>query len=274
MIPRGDITKWQTAAPWAATAQVEQDLILCRAVVDIFSDPFLATHVAFRGGTALHKLFLHPPARYSEDIDLVQVRPGPIGDIVNALHVRLDPWLGKPQWKAKEGRFVLYYRFDSETPPIIPMRVKIEINTREHFSAFGTFSVPFRVDNPWYQGETRVLTYALEELLGTKFRALYQRKKGRDLFDLWLASHRALVDPSRVVEAFLKYVEHDEVRVSRAEFEANLTEKVSDPVFRGDIGPLLAPGLQYSIDQAAMEIMSALVSLLPGDPWKGGGPEK
>ncbi len=32
---------------------------------------------AFRDGTALHKLYLSPAVRYSEDIDPVQVEPGP-----------------------------------------------------------------------------------------------------------------------------------------------------------------------------------------------------
>ena len=36
----------------------------------------------------------------------------------------------------------------------------------------------------WFTGAAKVLTYDLDELLGTKLRALYQRKKGRDLFDL------------------------------------------------------------------------------------------
>lgn len=38
--------------------------------------------------------------------------------------------------------------------------------------------------SPWFHGEALLLTYCAEELLGTKMRALYQRKKGRDLFDL------------------------------------------------------------------------------------------
>src|SRR5262249_54076501 len=79
MIPRAAITAWRAFAPWLTDAQVEQDLVLSRAIVEIFSDPTLASSLVFRGGTALHKMFLTPPARYSEDIDLVQAAPGPIG---------------------------------------------------------------------------------------------------------------------------------------------------------------------------------------------------
>jgi hypothetical protein len=107
----------------------------------VFSEPLLSGHLAFRGGTALHKLYLTPPARYSEDIDLVQVEGGSIGDIMTALHQRLDPWLGAPKRKQSEGRMMMIYRFDSEIPPITPLRLKVEVNTREHFSVFG-FEVP------------------------------------------------------------------------------------------------------------------------------------
>jgi len=47
-----------------------------------------------------------------------------------------------------------------------------------------------------------ISTYELDGLLGTKPRALYQRKKGRDLFDLAVALAQDVVDPDRVVEAF------------------------------------------------------------------------
>lgn len=82
MIPRAHITAWRAHAPWSTDAQIEQDLIISRAIVEVFSDPLLSGSLAFRGGTALHKLYLTPPARYSEDIDLVQVEGGPIGDIM------------------------------------------------------------------------------------------------------------------------------------------------------------------------------------------------
>lgn len=70
MIDRSSIMAWNEHAPWTDPAMVEQDLIICRALVDIFSDPFLQKELAFRGGTALHKLYLQPQPRYSEDIDL------------------------------------------------------------------------------------------------------------------------------------------------------------------------------------------------------------
>lgn len=113
MIPRANITAWRKAAPWPDNTQVEQDLVLSRALVELFRRPAFAEGAVFRGGTALHKLFFDPPGRYSEDIDLVQRTAGPIGPLVNEIRAALDPWLGKPKRKAGQGRFALYYRFET-----------------------------------------------------------------------------------------------------------------------------------------------------------------
>ena len=97
MIPQAHITAWRATAPWADDAQVEQDLVLSRAVVEIFADSDLAGALVLRGGTALNKLFIQPPSRYSQDIDLVQAKSGAIGDVLNAIRRCLDPWLGRPK---------------------------------------------------------------------------------------------------------------------------------------------------------------------------------
>ena len=94
MIPSDFVTEWRSNAPWVENAQVEQDLVISKALVEIFSHPVLHEALAFRGGTALYKLHLSPAARYSEDIDLVQVKAEPAGPIMDALHEVLDPWLG------------------------------------------------------------------------------------------------------------------------------------------------------------------------------------
>jgi len=117
VIPRADIVAWRQVAPWADDAMVEQDLVLSRALVDVFSGARLARAVALRGGTALHKLMLDSPGRYSEDIDLVQTEAGPIGSVLDAIRARLDPWLGAPTRDHAASSVTLLYRFDSEIPP-------------------------------------------------------------------------------------------------------------------------------------------------------------
>ena len=269
MIPLDFITEWRRQAPWVQDSQVEQDLIIGRIIVTLFRDEVAGTALAFRGGTALHRLHLAPPARYSDDIDLVQVDAGPIGPILKAIREVLDPWLGSPQWTQKESTVTLIYRVQSEGPQSLPIRLKIEINSREHFSVLGFAKRPFAVDSRWFSGSTSILTYPLDELVGTKMRALYQRKKGRDLFDLWLAQDRATVDADRVVKCFRRYMDHSMLKVSRAEFERNLDEKLSDGRFHEDIAPLLAPDCEWDVSDAGRYVRDELLTRLPGSPWKG-----
>jgi predicted nucleotidyltransferase component of viral defense system len=270
VIPEAFITAWRINAPWSQDASVEQDLVISRALVEMFRLPVVASNLAFRGGTALYELYLLPAARYSEDIDLVQVRPGPIGEALDAVRGVLDPWLGTPTRQFKEGRVNLAYRFHSEATPPLRLRLKVEINTREHFSALGLTSVPYRVSNPWFDGEATLTTFTVDELLGTKLRALYQRKKGRDLFDLWHALERGVADPTTVLDCFQRYMSEGGHRVSRAQFEANLAAKRTDLSFRADISPLLRAGIDWDFDRAMDTVLERLVANLPGNRWKGG----
>ncbi len=269
MIPRDYITEWRAEAPWIQDFQVEQDLVISRALVNIFSHPHLREAVALRGGTALYKLYLKPAARYSEDIDLVQITAEPAGPTLEALREVLDPWLGKPKWKQTESRVTCFYRFDSEDSPPISLRLKVEINSREHFAVYRFTRAPFAVSSRWFEGSCEVSSYELDELLGTKLRALYQRKKGRDLFDLATALQIAVTDPERIIASFLEYMNRSGHRVTRAQFERNLAEKLRDAQFTADIGPLLSQGYSWKLETAAEQVSETLVQLLPGDPWEG-----
>ncbi len=267
MIPKAYITEWRTQAPWAADAWVEQDLVITRALVAIFGHAELAKQLAFRGGTALHKLHIRPAARYSEDIDLVQLQP--IGPTLDALQDVLNPWLGKPKRLQKEGRVNLLYRFDSEDASPIPLRLKIETNTREHFAVAGVVAHRLEVQNRWFSGAADVSTFAVEELLGTKLRALYQRKKGRDLFDLAVALEQLQLDHEALLGHFRRYLAAEQATVSRAQFEANMYLKGKDAAFRGDIAPLLRPGVSWDFDAALALVSELLIARLPGDAWRG-----
>jgi predicted nucleotidyltransferase component of viral defense system len=269
MIPKDHITAWRAQAPWRLDAQVEQDLVISRAIVDLFSVPEVADSLVFRGGTALYKIYLTPPTRYSEDIDLVQVRAEPIGETLDRARAVLDPWLGEPRCVFHEGRVNLVYRFESEDSPPLRLKLKIEINTREHFTELGVERVPFEVANPWFNGAADVSIYAIDELLCTKLRALYQRKKGRDLFDVWYALDLGRIDPATLLACFDRYMTEDRRTVTRAQFEANLAQKRRQPDFRDDVGPLLRPGFSWDFEVAMDAVLANFVARLAGDPWKG-----
>lgn len=161
MIPAAYVTDWRRRAPWSTDAQVEQDLVLCRAVVELFTSEELEGLLALRGGTALQKLVFNPPGRYSEDIDLVQVKSGTRGAIMDALPRVLQPWLGKSKYKQSTERLTYLFRFESEIEPIVPLRLKVEIDMIENFSVLGYEKRTFEVDSPWYSGSAELLTYTL-----------------------------------------------------------------------------------------------------------------
>jgi hypothetical protein len=97
---------------------------------------------------------------------------------MEALREILDPWLGKPQWKQTEGRVTFVYRFNSEDKPPISLRLKVEINTREHFVVYGFKQIPFRVSSRWFEGSCDIHGYELDELQGTKLRVPAQAEAG------------------------------------------------------------------------------------------------
>lgn len=262
MIPQSSIDYWRSKSPWSSDLQVEQDLVLSRAVVEIFADDELRELVAMRGGTVLNKFHFAGGSRYSEDIDLVKVLAGKGGPLLDAIRKKLDPWLGVPKREIKERGMNLVYRFKSEAEQI-PMRLKIEINTVEQFSVMGYSDIPFEVDSSWFAGQAVVKTFSLEELMGTKVRALYQRKKGRDLFDLWYALEFCSCNPEGTVECFLEYMSRGGFKVRRSEYDLNLQNKETDKVFIEDIRALLRPGIDYEIGPAFKIVRERIISLLP-----------
>ena len=159
-------------------------------------------------------------------------------------------------------------RRDPSRPPVLGDSQGAAPMVREHFTVFGRKTIRFVVDSRWFQGSTKIVTYELEELLGTKLRALYQRKKGRDLFDLAAALEATTVNPARVVEAFTAYMKNEGKHVTRALFERNLSEKRKSTQFSADITPLLASGYTWDKDGAVETVSTRMIALLPGAPWK------
>ena len=262
MIQRAFITQWGTVVPWSSPRLVEQDLIICRALVSIYSDPFLKEHLAFRGGTALHKLYLEPQPRYSEDIDLVQVNAEPIKETIDHLREVLS-WLGEPVVKQKKHNNTLVFRVQPTDVGAGEIHLKVEINCKEHFSVFPMVLVPFSVKNDWFSGQCEVLTYELDELVGTKVRALYQRLKGRDLFDVYTALITGKLDIERVMTAYDRYLRFVASHApTYKEFVLNMDEKMQNPEFLGDTTVLLRPGLTFDPQAAWEKVRDDLIVLL------------
>jgi predicted nucleotidyltransferase component of viral defense system len=208
MIPAQNIVAWGQSVPWVEQRQIEQDLIISRGVVELFADPFLKKELRFRGGTALNKLHFPKPLRYSEDIDLTRTTAGPIGPVLDRVREILEPWLGHAQFDPSKIAPKLRFRVAAEDGNSqAPIRLKVEIHTRERTAYDDPVSMPYAVKNPWFTGSADIATFSNEEILATKLRALLQRNKGRDLVDL---SHAATVfgdlDVPRLISCFGKYL--------------------------------------------------------------------
>lgn len=273
MIPAQNIVAWGNRVPWADQRQVEQDLIISRALVDIFTDPVLREALRFRGGTALNKLHFPEPLRYSEDIDLVRTSAGPIGPILDRLRVVLEPWLGRAQFDQSPVAPKFRFRVDAEDGSGVPIRLKVEINTREIEAYDPPVEIGFGVANPWFIGATSIPTFSREEMLATKLRALLQRDKGRDLFDLAHALDCfAGMDESRIATHFAQYLALSGRAISRAQAQERMFAKLANPRFLLDMRPLLPAAQAEALSEAAAhnafaKVFARLVDRLPGDPW-------
>ena len=268
MIPRAYIQAWSAKSPWPDLRQVEQDLIICRALCDLFSAPALRGRIAFRGGTAIHKLLFRQPLRYSDDIDLVQTRPEPIGATVDAIREALA-WLGRCSREQAGHSMHVVFKFTPEATQSA-LKLKIEINTREQESLFGVRHYPFAVESDWYQGKAGIASFEPEELFGTKFRALLQRRKNRDLFDLGEGLKKLALDADRLVASFEHYLSLEGVSITRAVAEQRMLEKLTRSLTE-DIAPLLPAGVHFSHGDAVEafgRIWNDLVVRLKGDAWK------
>ena len=260
MIPQPAITAWGNTRRWPSRAAIEQDLLLARTIVEIYRHPGLAEELVFRGGTCLHQVHLPEPLRYSEDLDFVRRTHSEIGPVLDALRevaatvglrvrgtdVRTYPKV-RLQADAEEGG--------------LKLNIKIEINTYETSPAGGVIKAPFEVANSWFTGAVDVRTFTPEELVSTKLRALFQRSKGRDLFDLWLALTQMQLSPDRILEMFSPY-RPDGYTADRA--VENLQAKVASDTFRTDLDLLVTQWPDdYNIEQAAQLVIDQLLSRIP-----------
>ena len=258
MIPAADITAWAVRRPWPTRAAIEQDLLLARTIVAIYQHPDLRDELVFRGGTCLHQVLLAQPRRYSEDLDFVRRTSGPIGGVLDALReVATDVGLG-----VRDVSVTTYPKMrlvaQSEDDPQAQLRIKIEINTHERSPARPLIRRPFEINNGWFTGATEVLTFCPEELIATKLRALYERKKGRDLFDLWLAITELGLKPDEIIECFAPY---RPVGYTSGLATTNLRAKVVDRDFSSDLLPLVANWPpEYNVPDAAELIIESLLS--------------
>jgi predicted nucleotidyltransferase component of viral defense system len=96
--------------------------------------------------------------------------------------------------------------------------------------------------------------------LGTKLRALYQRSKSRDLFDLYWAYQHHSVNTEKLLKCYRAYMDFDVAHPpTQKVFIANMEEKMKDSDFTGDINVILRPGVEYDNEEAYEFILKTVL---------------
>ncbi len=277
-LTRRDVLAHQAHVPWPTQRQVEQDLLLCRSMAALFADKFLHGQIAMRGGTLLHKVHLAPPCRYSEDIDLVVFGDRPEDHIRKGLRRVLADVLGDPKasaWEAvrlairnavKPSRVLrMSYSVPSVSEPGSTLNIVVEANATERKPHRPIVEIPFEFLFRDATARTVINGYHIHELLGSKMRALFQRRRGRDLFDLYwaLTLAKPAVDPAEIIESFQHYLRAEGSAVGRGEFIGILESHLADRGFCSDMDQLLRVGVKYDPREAGDYVKTKLLSLLP-----------
>jgi len=257
MINSSTITQWSVNHPWATRDNIEQDLLLSQAICEIANNPLLSSELVIRGGTAFHKLFLPKPFRYSEDLDYVRSSSGGIGQIIQQL-VTIGDRLGYKANSTLRKYPKVFWRTTSESGQ--PIRIKIEINTYERTPSLPYIVKQYSIDTEYCNSYANVSTFQVEELIATKIRALYQRSKGRDLLDIWLALELLNLDPVVIVDSFNIY--RPQGMTSNLAIK-NLKEKLDNKKFIDDLyGLAVLHEVNYDIVAAGDMIIEKLLCLL------------
>jgi hypothetical protein len=164
----------------------------------------------------------------------------------------------------------LVFKIRPEVDTQATLKLKVEINTREHGNLLGVRRYPFAVDNGWYRGATEIVSFEPEELFGTKLRAMLQRRRNRDLFDLHQGIEQLSMAPEKIIACFEHYLALEGRPITRAMAEQRMLEKLTRSLTE-DVAPMLPAGVRWN-DADAIEafglVWTTLVARLEGDGWK------
>ncbi|MFW6082930.1 MAG: nucleotidyl transferase AbiEii/AbiGii toxin family protein [Chloroflexota bacterium] len=242
----------------------ELDYRLEHALQAIYADPFLENRLFLKGGTALNKFYLPNQGRLSVDLDFNAVGPREqvleertrfSQRVMNALEQQDRAYEFAYRWRYEQA--TVYARYTPLTG-VAQQRLKVEISFIERFAILGperrTLSVlPSK-------GGVTVNTYHLEELASTKLRALYSRRKGRDIYDLF---HIADCDLNRaaVRKMVLYYFYRANQIFHYPTFVANVEQKMARRSFRDDVRGLIRTGGSWDWSAASERVLDHYVYL-------------
>ncbi len=203
MLNRATITDWRRTHPWTTDAEVEVDLLLEGLIHELFTSA--PRQFLFIGGTCLHKLHTSTPGRYSEDIDLIHLGGSDqIDDVLHDLKPHVAD-LGFTQVDVISSKKVQFPKLLCYFPSVDGRLHKIKVdvnldNTNAHAMRVHRSLV---TQSMWIRRESSVQCASKEAISGMKILAATNRRRTRDLFDLWFLKTQLGV----TTEATLRWVD-------------------------------------------------------------------
>ena len=237
----------------------ELDYRLVHALQAIYADPFLCDRLYLKGGTALNKLYLPGPNRLSVDLDFNAVGPRErvlrertqiSQTVMRALERQDSDYDFTYRWRYEQAS--VYARF-LPLSGAARQRLKVEISFIERFAILGReertlLIVPF--DEPLV-----INTYHLEELTSTKLRALHDRRKGRDIYDLFRITDFDL-NRAAMRKMVLYYFYRANKVFHYPTFVGNVERKMAERGFRDDVQGLIRRGSALDWQAACEQVLN------------------
>lgn len=233
----------------------EHDYRRSHLLHDIYSNNLLRERLLLKGGTAINKLHLKDLSRLSVDLDFNQT--GPKDEVLGeAKRIRetLVEIASKQDQSYKidfEPRYeqtTIHLRYTSVTGLQPAQPIKIEVSHIERFPILRTVNKDLTIYD--LGTSASIGTYRIEELLATKLRALYDRMKGRDLYDLAL-SFSLVRDKTALRKMFLYYFYRDRKVFNPKKF----FDKVSGSTYEDDVSGFIRSHSKFDLDGAKKEVL-------------------
>ena len=252
---------------------VEKDYVLGWLLVGIGRSR-AAPGLALKGGTALSKVYFPGAWRLSEDLDFTFLEPrgsrgladaltGEFASLVREAAPGLRAALRDPPHLAGDNYLQARVRFEG---PIGAGTIKIEASREDPVGPLRSRSLPpSEFDYP----RARVRVYSLENMVSEKLRAMAERRRARDYYDVWKLTKVHEIDWGAVRRLFPEKCRFKGVQVGSLgrlfprDLEATLAPFLRVGLTRLTREPL--PPLPVWLKELEDVVSRELAPLFPGD---------
>lgn len=258
------IRSWADEIGTANQLLAEQDFRLVHLLAAIAENTDTAQKLYLKGGTAINKLYLQDRglSRLSVDLDFNHIGSKEQvfkerNEVINQLLKIIQSHNNTYHLEVSEKRYeqTTIRAAYTSLAGSAPQRIKIEISHVERFPILPTLMKPLSLPR---EGKVAVTTYKLEELISTKIRALYDRLKGRDVYDMWSANRVESLDKTAVRKLFLYYFYRDRKVFNPKTFAQRMQKAISENTISDDVSGFVRPNLSFDLRQASKDVVNWL----------------